>query len=370
MSEKPKVRLYDRSRVTTDWRCRRRRYYNYEHNGIGIVSGTAAYELYFGTLIHDAMAAIATQHQSGSVDIDAIASAGRDQLVAALDGPNAGDYPREQGALAEGIIRGFYRYAWPKLLDLYPKIIVIEQEVLTEGGFMVKPDLILQGASGELVYVEYKTTGNKSDKWIDSWKWNPQLHSYMSAIKEALGIDIAAALIVGMYKGYENKWGQRITPFCYAHARAAEPPFFEEELLYTYKAGYKRTPAWELPGGSKQWMEGMPQDVLEDQFLFVPPILLREDLAGNFFRQAEIRENEITQGLKFLKMAETPEDKQGILDAWFPQNAEGCRPSFGGHCPYASICLDGGSPDDEQKWQPREPHHSSEVIQREAKNVV
>lgn len=363
------MKLYDRSRVTTDWRCRRRRYYNYEHNGTGIVSGTAAYELYFGTLIHDAMAAIAIQTQSGSVDIDAIAGAGRDQLFEALSGAGGDgtadsnrEYAAEQSALCEGLIRGFYRYAWPKLLDLYPEIVVVEQEVVTSYGFMVKPDLILKNEDA-IVYVEYKTTGNKSDKWIDSWKTSPQLHAYMKAILDATDIEINAALVVGLYKGYES-YGRQNSPFCYAHSRAAQPPFFEQELLYSYKAGYKKTPAWELPGGVKEWVAGMPLDILQEQFPMVPPVYYNAKLAEAFFRQANFREKEIENGMRFLKMTMGEDEKQEILDAWFPQNFEGCRPSFGSHCPYASICIDGGSPDDE-KWQPREPHHSSEVLKND-----
>ncbi len=356
------MKLYDRSRVATDWRCRRRRYWNYEHNGTGIVSGNAAYELYVGILIHDAMAAIATTHQSGVVPIDTIAEAGRNQLVEAIraQGNDVDEYAQEQGALVEGMIRGFYRFAWPRLLDLYPTIVVIEQEVVTDYGFMVKPDLILQSEDGSLVYIEYKSTGTKNEKWIESWKSAPQIHGYVKAIKDATGLDITAAHVVGLYKGYES-YGRQNSPFCYAHARGAQPPFFDQELLYSYKAGYKKTPAWELPGGVKSWVAGMPQSVLEEQFVFVPPVFYDANIAEAFFRQSQIRENEIAQGMSLLKLVKGEEDRQAIMDGWFQQNFEGCRPGWGSHCPYASICIDRGDPND-SKWQPREPHHSSEIL--------
>jgi hypothetical protein len=97
------MKLFDRSRVTTDWRCRRRRYWNYEHNGTGIVSGNAAYELYFGILVHDALAAIATfASRDAKIPIDDIATAGRDQIVAAIkenSNENVEEYAPRPGVL-------------------------------------------------------------------------------------------------------------------------------------------------------------------------------------------------------------------------------------------------------------------------------
>jgi hypothetical protein len=355
------AKLFDRSRVTTDWKCRRRRYYNYEHNGAGITSGSAAYELYFGILVHDALAAIATFHLKGEVPIDDIASQGAAQLREALilQNSDAQEYALEQAALFEGMIRGFYRFQWPRILSSYPEIIVVEQEVVTPYGFMVKPDLICAASDGTLVYVEYKTTSSKNDKWIASWETNPQLHAYLKAIRDAHKIEVRAALVIGLYKGYDYK-GRQTTPFCYAHARIGSPPFFETEFSYAYKAGFRKTPVWELPEGVKGWVDAMPDPILAEQFVEVDPIYLNEGIADAFFRQAAIREGEIAQGMKFIKDAKDPDFREAILDGWFAQNFEACRPGWGSHCPYAAICIDGVSPDDPM-WQPREPHHSSEA---------
>lgn len=362
-------RLYDRSRVTTDWRCKRRRYLNYEHNGTGITSGTAAYELFFGTVVHDALATIANFHiRDGVVPITDICKAAYDQIHdTLLEQLGNETYATEQGWLIRGLIAGFYQYRWPRLLELYPTVIVVEQEVLWEN-FMVKPDLIMQSAEGTLVYIEYKTTGSNNEKWINSWETNPQLHVYMKAIKESLKLDVDVAVVVPLYKGSNYK-GIQNSPFCYGYMRPGQPPFYEADISYSYKAGYKKHPVYTLTDNWLEWVDNMSDDLLAEQFFVVPPVYLNETIANNFFRQAALREGEIDMALKLLRES-PPEHSEGIMDAFFPQNMEACLPSFGSSCPYADICVHGASPDDPLIWQPRQPHHGPEIEQRTGEQVV
>src|SRR5258708_9057575 len=129
------LRLYDRSRVTTDWQCPRKRFWQYEYAGKGIVSGNTNLELWLGITVHDGLAAIATQYLAGTVDIDAIAIAGRKQMYDSLMGTGEAflqdeyNFACEQGALVEGLLRGFYRAVWPRLLGQYPIVRMIEQEI-------------------------------------------------------------------------------------------------------------------------------------------------------------------------------------------------------------------------------------------------
>jgi hypothetical protein len=358
-------KLFDRSRVTTDWKCRRRRYLNYEHNGTGIVSGAAAYELFFGTVIHDGLATGAEFHQrNGEVPVDDIALAGYTQVHDTLmEQLGDAEYAIEQAWLASGLLRGFFNYQWPKLLELYPEIVVIEQE-LVAGDFMHKPDLIVRSPEGTLLYIEYKTTSSINDKWKDSWVTNPQLHSYLRGIREATGLEVAAAVVVGLYKGYHDaRQGKQNSPFCYAYFRPGNPPFTGVDVAYKWKAGYKKLPVWENDIAPADWVDNMPEEVLAEQFMMLPPIYLNEHIADTFFRQARLREQDIQTGLIMLReMAGNEEEKRNIMDIFFQQNLEGCRPGWGSSCPYASICIDGVSPDD-ARWQPRQPHHTPEAEQ-------
>lgn len=357
--------LHDRSRITTDWKCQRAAFHNYESEGTGFQSGTAAYELYFGILIHDATATIARFHEAGEkVPIDDIAKAGFHQLHETLLSQTGDeDYANEQATLVEGLIRGFYKRVWPGLLESYPEIVAIEQEILyTHDGcdFMSKPDLILANSEGHLVYIEYKTTGYSNEKWFDSWETSPQLHSTLHAIKEVTGLDVTAAIVQGLYKG--NKYlGRQGSPFCYAYHRAGQPPFIEEQFSYTYKAGYKKFPVWQLKGGLEAWLDGMPDEVLKAQFPEVPPVYYRPYLAEAFFKQSALRRKEIELAKSMLE--QIPESAQEIMAVSFKQNFEACKPSFGNGCTFYNLCHE--NPENkhplELGFQIRQPHHKPEL---------
>jgi hypothetical protein len=364
--------LYDRSRVTTDWRCPRSRYWGYEYQGKGITSGNIHLELYMGTAIHDALGAIATfQKNVEAVNIDLIATTAKTQMVQALlaqmDGEDeyeATTFANEQAALVEGLVRGYYRHVWPRLLQQYPTIISIEQEMTYEHDnltFMARPDLIMADTEGNLFYIEYKSTSSKREDWINSWNTAIQLHSSVRAAEATLGEPITAVVVQGLYKGYPA-YGKQSSPFCYAYFKTGNPPFTEASYSYEYKAGYKRTPTWELDGGVKQWVEDMPDAVLADQFPQTPPIFINDDLLNAFFRQRAEREPEIavvSKGLLDPDLKSVFRDQ--LLDMAFPQKFDQCVPGWGKPCQFRMLCH--GVIDDPLKagFEYRIPHHALEL---------
>lgn len=159
------VRLLSRTSSVLDWRCQRARYWGNEYLGRGISKSTTSLALFTGIVLHDSLAAIATYHQQGvKVPIDTIATIAFNQIYDNLSAVPEGEmvstesveWAKEQGSLTEGIIRGYYRHVWPRLLAQYPKIVAIEQEVeyrLSDGFiFMAKPDLILEDNEGQWHY--------------------------------------------------------------------------------------------------------------------------------------------------------------------------------------------------------------------------
>jgi hypothetical protein len=173
------IRLIDRTRTVQDWKCPRSRYWGYEYMGRGIVKESTSLELTIGIIIHDCLAAIATFYKNGQeIPIDDIAVTAYKDLVSRIlssskdPSDDTEEFAKEQGTLVEGMIRGFYKHLWPKLIALYPKIVAIETEMehKLEGGslydlrFMTKPDLIVEDTEGNLVYIEYKTTSSKVEK--------------------------------------------------------------------------------------------------------------------------------------------------------------------------------------------------------------
>lgn len=386
------IRLIDRSRTVTDWKCPRARYWGYEYLGRGIRPETTSLALSTGIIIHDAMAAIATFHRdNGKVDIDTIANLAFQQMYEALvpEDVQTSDqvsFGNEQASLTEGMIRGFYKHVWPRLMSDYPKIVAIEQEVefpLDDSHiFMAKPDLLLENEAGEMVYVEYKSTSSKQEKWINSWDTAVQLHSSIKAVEQTLGKAPSFVQIVGLYKGYES-YSKQNSPFCYAYMKKGNPPFTTDVVSYEYKSGLKRYPTWELPGGVKAWVDGMSEEVLVNQFPMTMPIMVNEDLVDAFFRQRLEREKEIgsyfgTVSSGELSSSEGQASGQSMgvldhtselsrLDRIFPQRFDQCVPSFGYGCEFRKLCH-GESTLDVHSNLPvgfnfREPHHARELDQ-------
>jgi hypothetical protein len=372
-----KLHLHDRSRAVADWKCPRYRHLAYHAYGTGITSGTTSLELFMGTSIHDGMAAIATMTAGGlTVDIDMIADASRQQMLDALlpkvDGdPDSIEFAWEQSTLVEGLIRGFYKHAWPRLIAQYPRILFIEQEMEYPHDdmlFMSKPDLILSNEEGdEAIYLEYKSTASKREDWINSWDTAVQLHSTIRAVSASTGVQIERVIVQGLYKGYES-YGKQSSPFCYAYKKTGQPPFVPDQVQYEYRYGFKRYPTWELPGGLKVWVASMPEEVLVNQFPQTPPIFINDELVNAFFRQRALREKEIATALDVLSTAEDPEHIQFVMDKSFPQRFDQCQPGWGKPCTFRKICH-GNIPDPlKSGFAKREPHHVKELEQQEGQD--
>lgn len=377
------LRWVDRSRITADWKCSRARYLNYEFDGTGITADVTSIELFMGTVIHDALAAIAEAHIAGKVDIDTIATAAglsiRESLAPEGADGDTQNYANEQACLVEGMIRGFYRHVWPRLMAPGWKVIAIEREVVkTLGGdrrLMSKPDLILEDPEGSWHYVEYKSTSYVRKNWVDSWQTAVQLHSGCAAVEETLGTPVTSVLVQGLYKGYES-YGRQNSPFCYVYVKAANPPFSKEIVSYEYQAGYRRVPVWERPGGIAAHVAAMPEEILTNQFPQVPPIFIKQEVVDRFLAQTDHRERQIQDAIAYIGAIDTihkreaeagmtpdPEEagrKIAALDETFPQSFDQCDPFVGRSCQFKRLCH--GQVDDPltQGFQRREPHHTPE----------
>lgn len=358
------IPLYDRSRVTKDWSCHRSRYWQYEYDGRGIVPSTSRTALFYGLTFHDCLSEIATLHRDGAfIDIKAIAKRGHDQIFQAMmdasqGGEEAEFKAREQGTLIQGIVLGFYKHVWPRLMAEYPIIIFIEEELTYEHDglmFMAKPDLILSNGE-DTVYVEYKSTSYRNDDWVNQWDTAIQLHSTVKAVEQSKGVIVDKVIIQGLYKG-SARYGRQNSPFCYAYRRKGQAPFTEDQVSYTYKAGWPAAPVWELEGGIEKWVEEMPLEVLQAQFPQTPPIVINDAMVSRFFAQTSAREWEIFNTINHpIGGVFDQED----LDSHFPQNFDTCHEVYGGDCEYIRLCH--GNADDplSQGFERREAHHLPE----------
>lgn len=368
------IRLVDRSRIVCDWTCPRKRFWNYEYKGKGISKSSTNLALFTGIITHDSLANIAIYHKEGKpVDIDLIAETARKAMFDSLSEATAEEvgsdvYAHEQASLTEGMIRGFHKYVWPRLIAQYPNIVAIEQEceypINEDLIFMSKPDLLLADDQGNTHYIEYKTTSSKKVEWINSWNTAVQLHSSVKAVEHTLGAAPSDVIIVGLYKGY-SAYGKQNSPFCYAYKKNGVPPFIPDEVQYEYKAGFKKYPTWELEGGVKEWVNGMPDEVLADLFPMTPNIFYNDSLVTSFFAQVEAREFNISTAMKAL-YNEDPDnvgENNRLLDVYFPQRFDQCSPAYGFQCEFMKLCHGFVADPLSEGFQPREPHHKLEEDQ-------
>ena len=390
---------YDRSRSTTDWDCPRKRYWQYEADGTGYVPEDEAVELFTGTTVHTALSRIALVelgkwHTSKSISpmfhpINTIAAEAADSMYAFHLPENALEsqivYAKEQAALIYGMIKGFYQHTWPQLMAKY-EIVSVEEEMFfihDQHGkgdlkaffvMMVKPDLVLRDKeTKELVYLEYKTTSSKDENWIAQWNDAVQVHSTINAIEQSLGERPTCCIVQGLFKGYVS-YGKQSSPFCYAYSMSGAPPFYKPVLSYEYRNGLRRVPTWELEGGTKQWVENMPANVLADQYPQTPPIFPNDELITDFFMQRAMRELEIKMAGEMIEMGV---DLKVTLNGAFPQRFDKCKPAFGSRnssgqvkpCQNRIMCHGGCTDPLKAGFTRREPHHQLEVDQNEAKEV-
>ena len=382
------LRWADRSRIVTDWTCPRKRFWQYEFGGRGIVPAVTSLELWLGTTLHDGLARIADSSPAriadatpAVVDIDAIASAAQQQVYTSLAQVPVGEIPdadtltfaAEQAALVEGLLRGFYRHVWPRLLREGWRIVAVEEESIYTISmtlkFMSRPDLILADPDDNWYYVEYKSTSSKKSQWVDSWTTAVQLHSSVKAVEETLKHEVAGVIVQGLYKGYES-YGRQNSPFCYAYVAPGNPPFTTEKVRYDYAAGFKRQPTWERPGGVARWVAEMPEELLSEQFPQVPPIFVKEELVQAFFRQVEEREHVISEAVQAMGNPSEgdPRSADEIMDEVFPQRFDQCQPAWGRGCEYKRLCHGKVAHPLEAGYTWRVPHHvpEAEALQKEA----
>lgn len=328
------------TRISADSTCPRSRYWSYEADGTGYEPPDTGIELFIGTTVHDCIAAII----NNSAPIDTIADAANKQVFdALLQGLEHDDdsinYAHEQATLVEGMVRGFDKHVWPILSKLYPKVVAIEHECKYDKdgiSFIRRPDCLAEDTEGNLCYLEWKTSSSKNDKWIASWSTAVQLHATVRAVEQTFGRPVQHVQVIGLYKGYNGFGGKNNSPFTHIYRSEASPPFVKEMLSYEYRKGLRKFPVWELNGGQKRNIEGMPANVLADQFPMTAPIYVNDDLIEAWIRQSALREREVIMA---KSLAESPDLQQIVMDGTFPQRFDKCVPAWGRACQFRNLCF-------------------------------
>ena len=134
---------------------------------------------------------------------------------------------------------------------------------------------------------------------------------------------------------------------------------------------------WELDpasggvAGLSGWIDGMPEQVLAEQFPQTPPLYIKPDLIDRFFAQRLLREVEISQALNVVTDPSMPDAMRlQFMDGFFPQKFDQCNPAgFGRPCQFRQLCHGGLEDPLSAGWTKREPHHTPEMEQFNAETA-
>jgi hypothetical protein len=286
----------------------------------------------------------------------------------------------EQAALLEAFGWAYARVRLPRILDEY-EIVSIEQEGFTllsgDVGLQTREDMTLRRRlDGRLFVYNLKTSSSTSDKrWKDQWEVDQQLMTETLAVERRMGEPIYGVIIDGFDKGPRiNVWWDDLK-----ECRGEKPGAFKwqaqrNRLIYGYKCeilpgrtdydwegttrkGWGKFAVWESERTIEDWVNWLPTEVVEAQFVTLPPILRSQQHVESKVRQIVAQEQNIRASRK--SMDANPAYNVEQLDAYFPQSEHAC--TYPTRCPMYRLCWEEGAADDpgSNGYVPRQPNHPS-----------
>lgn len=363
MSVEKTIYLTDRSAVETDDACGMRFWLNRKEGPEkrGIVSKTESFHLMVGRTIHEDFAALATVEDLRPPAIQELI----DDLLRDITAEDRLIQSRMEVLYRRlGWIAGWSLYIEPTIRENWDNVSVEGELILDREPLWVAvtPDRVLQNKKNPdiLKYLEYKTTRSASKQWLDSWRYQIQIHTSLAAVQEELGKPVKYAMIAGLMKGYESPAENHrlIHPYTWAY-------YNESENKWTHKytdarsSAWVQMPVWEYPGGIVEWVQKCGEDTAKAQFPHTPPIFLDERMLEEWIARRLFRERQI----KGVEEVCRKDLKQRSL--FFERRTSKCKPAYGDACPYLPICWNASAqadPASHPDFEPRKPHHDVELL--------
>lgn len=357
--------LTDRSRIECAQKCLRKRYWEYEYQGRGVVPLQAeSVALCIGSAVHAGINALP--------DVDAAIRAVGFELGPLL----ADDRCLEYLSLSQALV-----YAWnverlPKLVEEYEILSSEQEEEPFDIGsgvmLMVRTDKILKRRSDGAVFVwNAKTTKICDDKWRKLWEFDPQTLSECLPVEKRLGRPVDGVLIEGIQKGMEleypqgsgNKYYNSPLIWAWENGGAWTPRYewTDESGTHRLGKGWTKKAIWrEYPLGVEGWVNYLkinhPQ-VLTEQFCPLPPILRSAWQVEKWKRQTSWNELNIQHMARYAQTA--PPELQ-MVDVLFPCESGHGNCLWPSPCPYIPLCWMNESPDNRAAFVPRTANHEAE----------
>jgi PD-(D/E)XK nuclease superfamily len=369
--------LTDRSRIECYQQCPRRRWWAYEYRGRGIepVRGQPSY-LAVGSAIHTGIGSLLLGDGMSWAYLGVY-----DALRQGLDAPiddRAVKRQAELYALVEALLRAWGAVRLPYYRETFEVLDVEREEEPFDIGvgikLMVRTDAVVRRKADGAVFIANWKTAKRCDRlWQEQWKYDPQTLSEVLPVEKRLGEKVSGVLIEGLVKGEEleypkgsGEWYYN-SPLIWAwHNETGKPhprgdwsaryEWQDEDGSHRLGKGWRKAAVWEsFDGGVAAWIEHLAQSdpmVLEEQFVPLPPILRSDWEIERWTKQVAYQERDIREASCLLRSDEFP---------MHTGHGNCIRPS---RCPFIPICWEGADPDDE-RYRPRTPNHSTELVQIE-----
>lgn len=396
-----------RSAVSAYLQCARKRYWQYEApNGTGTPGWerrALAIPLVTGIYVHRGLEAALR----GSVPTEAAMMAKSAYLVecaerslAVEEGSDVASVIEEQAAHVEALVLAWCRVRLPKWLAEYD-VVEVEAEdrvpLAEDVTLAVRADAIVRRKlDGRMFVVNFKTVGQADDRWLRAWEVDMQLMTELLAAERRHGGVFGGVIIEGLVKGRrmpeKNNVGDVIgyrdsSPLLYGYKVDADPPLVHGEYgwEYTRRKGWYRFPVWKeqfshIPGtiatfmtpgfrdalerttspvsALEYWINWLPEEVVEAQFVTVPPIMRDEERIASCVRQIVAAEHTIACGIENIANSG---DFSYTLNESFLQNTHACI--YPSKCPMYDICWSPGVAADvagSGLYVARQDHHAVE----------
>lgn len=353
--------LTDRSAAELDDKCGMAYWWNRHYGEKGIVPASEPEALAVGAATHEDMALLGELPDLSPQSLGDHAEA----LLSRLSDDEKCDqhrmevlYRRVGWFLAWGLFKE------PEIRSGWTNV-GIERELILDRSplwLQVTPDRVLRNKeTGRLKYMEYKSTISASKKWLESWRYQIQIHSSLQAVNEEIGEagPVHYGQVVGLLKGSYSMSDNRLThPYVWGYYNDSTGAW-THDYSKARSAGWSPRPIWEYPGGVLEWVERCGKECACNIFPSTAPIFLDSRMLDNWIARRTAREQQV----RIVK--ETAKTNEAIRNVYFEQRTNRCKPGFGDACPYLSICWNadrGRDPLSTGDFVERTPHHDLEVI--------
>jgi hypothetical protein len=343
----PDPLLTDRTTIETDQKCGMARWWYKEEAASGIVPAEEAAYYKDGRDSHAAAELLVTGERVEDV-LRSFPLSGDNQLTL------------ESQTRLQGWIAGLGRFIFPLLLE-GAEILMVEKELCLQRDplwIACKPDLVIRNKQGQIIVIDYKSTGRVSKGWVDYWPLAVQHHINLKAVEEELGEKPAYGQVIGLYKG-EWKYGRLNHPYVWAYGDASRPDEWATDYPEAKKRGLTNRPLWEYNAGILHWVERLGFEEARGVFPFSAPIFLNERLLEDLITARTRREEEVAR-VKPVVLAD-----RRLIPAYFEPRYSQCRPVIGAPCAYLAACHNASvnaDPLGSGLYVKRTPHHELELL--------